>query len=257
MRREAGRIVVDGGLDGSFHRVDCVGGINTTHDLRFFGPRDSRVVDTRAARVGGVGRIPYAQLPLITAHVPLAARLSTSGAVWGQVGATRSLALQTSGCGDWMAGRVDGPLSVDAAGSGDVRGADVGSLRAALSGSGDLAVGRVGGRADVALHGSGDVSTGPIAGPLQVALVGSGDVTAASVAGPVQAQVASSGDVRIHGGRAPTVQVNLSGSGDFDFQGVAGSLQAAVAGSGAVHVARVDGPVSKSVVGSGEVTVGP
>ena len=257
VRRDGGRIVVDGGLEGWGRHLDCAGGMTINTVLHVFGHAVTHVRDSRGVSVGGIGRVEYADLPLITAHVPLDARIATGGAVWGEIGSTRSLALQTTGCGDWTAGRVRGALGVQAVGSGDVRAADVGIAHVQLSGSGDVSMGQVAGGADVALNGSGDVQTGPVGGPLQVALSGSGDVTVAGVNAPVRAQIASSGDVRIHGGRAPQVQVNVSGSGDFDFGGEAGSLQASVAGSGDVHVARVDGPVSKSVVGSGEVTVGP
>ena len=225
-----GRIVVDGGLEGWGRHIDCVGGMTIDNVLHVFGRRVTHVRDSRAVAVGGVGRVEYADLPVITAHVPLDARIATGGAVWGKIGATRSLTLQTTGCGDWAAGRVQGALGVQAVGSGDVRAADVGTAHVQLSGSGDVSMGQVAGGADVALNGSGDVQTGPVGGPLQVALSGSGDVTVASVNAPVRAQIASSGDVRIHGGRAPQVQVNVSGSGDFDFRGEAGSLQAAVAG---------------------------
>ena len=259
VRRQGQRLVVDGGLERPWggQSISCVGGYSSnTVPFAIFGHPVTHTRDTRAVVVPGVGRVELADLPVITAHVPLDAHLASSGAVWGEVGATRSLALAASGCGDWRAGPVAGALSVDEVGSGDVRAADAGAVRARLAGSGDISVGRVAGAADLTLNGSGDVDAASVAGPLGVALAGSGDVRVGAVSGPVRAQIASSGDVRIREGRAPDVQVNVSGSGDFDFKGQAGRLTAAVAGSGDVYVARVDGPVSKSVVGSGEVRVG-
>ena len=97
VRREGGRIVVDGGLDGPWRHLDCVGYRRVTDVFHLFGQSVTHNRDNRGVIVGGVGRVDYADLPVITAHVPLDARVATAGAVWGDVGATRSLALQTAG----------------------------------------------------------------------------------------------------------------------------------------------------------------
>ncbi len=259
VRREGGRIVVDGGLARPFggDRVRCVGGVwNTGVHASLFGGLHSGSGDNRAVFVEGVGRVALADLPVITAHVPLDARLDTSGAVYGQIGQTRSLMLSPTGCGDWQAGHVQGSLSVDSAGSGDTRVDGAGEAHGRLAGSGDLAVGPIAGSAELSLAGSGDVSAGAVGGPVRLSLSGSGDVSLAQVNAPVVANMASSGDVRIHGGRTPDLRVSIAGSGDFSFGGAAGRLTASVVGSGDIHVAHVDGPVSKSVIGSGEVTIG-
>jgi hypothetical protein len=258
LRREGGRVIVDGGLArrSGGDSLRCVGGQTVAHPFALFGHDVAHLRDTRAVVVPGVGRVEFGDLPVITAHVPLDAHLASEGAVWGEVGGTRALTLATVGCGDWTAGTVSGPLTVEAVGSGDVRAADAGVVRAKLSGSGDLSVGRVAGAAELSLAGSGDLRSGPVGGPLSADLAGSGDVDVASVSGPVRSRVASSGDVRIHGGRTPDLQVSLAGSGDFDFRGSAGRVTASVAGSGDVRIAHADGPVSRSVVGSGEVQVG-
>ncbi len=259
VRREGGRIVVDGGLGRPFggDRMHCVGGTwNGGVHGSLFGGLHSGPSDNRAVFVEGVGRVPLAELPVITAHVPLDARLATSGAVYGQVGPTRSLVLSPTGCGDWEAGHVQGSLSVDSAGSGDTRVDGAGEAHGRLAGSGDLAVGPVAGSADLSLAGSGDVSAGAVGGPVRLSLSGSGDVSLAQVNASVTANMASSGDVRIHGGRTRDLRVSIAGSGDFSFGGAASRLSASVVGSGDIHVAHVDGPVSKSVIGSGEVDVG-
>lgn len=255
--REGGRIVVDGqlGRPGG-DRLQCVGGGWSGAHASLFGGARAGTGDTRAVQVEGVGRVPLAQLPVITAHVPLDARVAGGGAVYGQIGPTHSLALSPTGCGDWTAGHVQAALQVTAAGSGDIRVDGAGEVRGRLAGSGDLAVGPVGGLADLSLAGSGEVGAGAIGGPVRLSLAGSGNVTVAEVNAPVEAQLASSGDVRIHGGHSPDLKVRIAGSGDFSFGGAADRLAASVVGSGDIHVAHVDGPVSKSVVGSGEVTVG-
>ncbi len=258
VRREGGRIIVDGGLARPFggDALRCVGGLTSNASGQMFGRYSFHGRDTRAVLAQGFGRVPLTELPVITAHVPLDARLATSGAVYGQVGPTRSLTLSPNGCGDWIAGHVQGSLGVDAAGSGDVAVDGAGEVHARLAGSGDLAVGPVAGAAELSLAGSGDVSAAAVGGPVRVSLSGSGDVTIAQANAPVVANIASSGDVRIHGGHIPDLKVSLAGSGDFSFGGEAGRLSASIVGSGDVHVAHVDGPVSKSVLGSGEVDVG-
>ena len=257
VRREGGRIVVDGGLqrpDGGT-TIHCVGGYSKTTPFSFFGHPVDHVRESRAVVVPGVGRVEFGDLPVITAHVPLDANISTSGAVWGDVGATYSLSLAATGCGDWSAGPVRGVFSLASAGSGDVRASDVGRLYARLAGSGDLSVGDAGATA-VQIASSGGVSAASVTGGLDAAVASSGDLAVGRMDGPVHAQIAGSGDIRLKSGRAPDVKVQVSGSGDFNFAGTAGRLQAAVAGSGDVHVAHVTGEVSKSVAGSGEVTVG-
>ena len=257
VRREGGRIIVDGGLqrpDGSM-TINCVGGYGRPQSFSLFGHAATQGRDARGVVVPGVARVAFADLPVVTAHVPLDANISTSGAVWGDIGATHSLSLAITGCGDWTAGAVRGVLSLNSAGSGDVHASDAGRLYARLASSGDLSVGNVGSTA-VQIASSGDVSAASVTGGLDAAVASSGDLSVGRIDGPVRARIAGSGDVRLKSGRAPDVQVQVSGSGGLDFQGVAGRLQAAVAGSGDVHVAHVTGEVSRSVAGSGEVTVG-
>ena len=255
VRQEGGRIVVDGALSqpgpfGGHERIRCVGGLQAN---RLFG---GRPLDTRAVVVEQVGRVAYADLPVITVHAPMKLRLAAGSAVYGAVGRSDSASLSLTGCGDWTVADMRGPLAADLIGSGDLRAGRAGSLHAHLAGSGDLSTTAVDGAAEVQVAGSGDVSTGAVGGGLTVQLSGSGDVAAARVSGPVRAAIAASGDVRIHAGHASSAEVHVAGSGDFVFDGTANSLSASVVGSGEVRVAHVTGPVSKSVLGSGEVSVG-
>ena len=228
VRQEGGVVVVDGGLD---RRIE---GCTSAH-IGIFTHREEG--QGTYVRVRGMRAIPVAELPVITAHVPLNARVGASDAVWGEVGPTSRLDLATAGCGDWRVADVRGDFHVRMAGSGDVRAASTGATRAALAGSGDLQLAMVNGGFDVAISGSGDVHS-------------------RIVNGPIAAKIAGSGDVTIDGGQAPNVGVSVVGSGDFNFHGVAGALAASVAGSGDVSVAHVTGPVSKRVAGSGDVNVG-
>src|SRR5579859_3125287 len=95
----AGRVHVDGGLD---HRIrDCSGGEAQP-----------------AAFVSGVGEVSGDAIPQLVIHTPLDARVSASGAVWGQIGRTNSLDLADAGCGAWQVGPVRGQLKISQAGSG-------------------------------------------------------------------------------------------------------------------------------------------
>jgi hypothetical protein len=255
VRQVDGRVVIDGQLGGGpfghHDRTHCISHWRDSDILQQRHPGEGQMVG-----VEGIGRIAYADLPVITIHAPMDVRIAAGQAVYGEVGPTRSLDVSLAGCGDWATADVSGRMTADLAGSGDLKGGSSGSLAVSLAGSGDIGLSRVSGPADIDLAGSGDVAVGAVGQGLHVRLSGSGDVSAERVDGPIKASVAASGDVVIRDGRASQVGVSVAGSGDFRFGGTADALSATVAGSGDVHVARVNGPVSKSVVGSGEVTVG-
>lgn len=187
--------------------------------------------------VWGVGGVDVRDLPQVIVRTPMNVSASVGEAVFGAVGRANSVDLRNRGCGDWTVADVAGPLTVNVAGSGDVR-----TGRAA---SGDLRV-----------SGSGDIATQAIAGGLNATTAGSGDISAASVNGPFHARVVGSGDVRAGGGQVTDMDVQVAGSGDVRLAGTAQSLKANVAGSGDITVSRVIGPVVKHVAGSGDVRIG-
>jgi hypothetical protein len=218
VRTFAGRTIVDGRLGRRIR--DCRGsGENVTVHVR------------------GVGEVPWREMPQVVIHTPRDVDLDAGGAVWGSVGRSASLKLGNAGCGDWTVGNVEGNMRVSQAGSGNTR-------------AGSAA------QAKIRVAGSGDTALGDIRGGLDVDIAGSGDVTAASVAGPFGVHVAGSGDVKVASGHATTMNVAVAGSGNVDFGGTADSLRARIAGSGDVRAREVKGPVSKTVMGSGGVTIG-
>ena len=189
-----------------------------------------------SVEIRGIGRVRAADLPLITARVPMNAKVGVSGAVFGSVGRSQALSLSNAGCGDWTVANVGGPLEISIAGSGDV---SAGSARTA----------------SVSIAGSGDVRIGDLAGDLNASVAGSGDVRVASVRGRVDASIAGSGDVNVDSGRVGEVDASIAGSGDVRIEAVASSLDASIVGSGDVRVAQVTGQVEHSILGSGEVVV--
>lgn len=188
-------------------------------------------------QVRGLGQVSFDNLPQIVVRAPMDARVGAWGAVFGSVGRTDSLELSNAGCGDWTVANVKGVLRINQAGSGDTRAGSAGQLV-------------------VHVAGSGDVIAREVNGPTTVDIAGSGDVTTDSVSGSLKANIAGSGDVKVGQGHATDMVVHVAGSGDVRFGGVADSLTASVAGSGDVSVAKVTGPVKKSIMGSGDVSTG-
>jgi hypothetical protein len=225
LRTEGDKVIADGGLK---HRIHGCNSIN-------FGwngnDNDHRNV---TVHISGVGKVSYDNLPQLVVHVPLDARVETSGAVWGSVGRANSLSLGNAGCGDWTVANVRGQLKLSQAGSGDVRAGTSGDLK-------------------VSIAGSGDVATQATAGGADLSIAGSGDVIVASINGPLDASIAGSGDIRVKGGRATTMEASIAGSGDIAFEGTADSMKASIAGSGDITGAHVTGAISKSILGSGSV----
>lgn len=183
------------------------------------------------------GRVENSRLPVIELRVPRNVDLAVSGATRLSVGPSRTLSLRLDGCGDADIERVDGEAEVAIAGRPDVRLYDAGETTIAMSGQGDVVLGLA-------------------RGGLTLSIAGQGDFTAARVDGPTNIAVQGPGDVTIRDGRATTLSVALAGAGDVTHGGSAERLDAVVLGSGDVRVRRVDGPVSRRVLGGGEVVVG-
>lgn len=243
VRVDGDKTIVDGDLDGPFGKGRI---------------RNCRVVNGAASvEVSGVGKVAWEDMPQVVIQVPRDARVAAGGAVFGSVGRSASLTLSNAGCGDWAVANVEGALSVNLAGSGDVKAGSAGAAVIRIAGSGDVATTGVRGKLEASVAGSGDLVSGPVRGALSVRTIGSGDADVASVNGDVDIDLAGAGDVLIRGGRAGAVSVNIAGSGQIQFAGAAESVDARIAGSGDIRVASVSGAVEKRVVGSGEVRVGP
>lgn len=219
IRRDGSDVTVDGGL-----RRNRINGCNT-------------VMGKTVVHVRGVGDVKWEDIPQIVVRVPMDAEVAAAGAVFGSVGRTDHLELSNAGCGDWTVANVKGKFELNQAGSGDTRAGSAAS-------------------AEINIAGSGDVKTQEIGGDLEVNIAGSGGVTTASVNGKLEANIAGSGDVTINRGRSRSVEVSIMGSGDVDFGGEADVVEAHIAGSGDVRIAKVNGPIQKSVAGSGQVIVG-
>lgn len=183
------------------------------------------------------GRLTAGQVLTIDIRVPQSAVVSASGAVRLQVGPSHTARVRLDGCGDADIERVEEMAEVSVSGSQGLRLYDVGT-------------------AEVALAGAGDVVLGVVRDGLTASIAGSGDVTVARADGPTNIAVQGSGDVLIREGRATTLSIAIAGSGDVVHNGSAERLDAAIFGAGDVRVRRVDGQVTRRVLGGGEVIVG-
>ena len=220
MRREGDKLILDGGL-GEDHWRSRVHGCDLAD---------------HSVRIDGVGSVKLADLPVITAHVPLDARITAGEAVFGEIGPTRSLSIGNGGCGDWKVGPVQGLAHV------------------ALGGMGSVRLDRVG-DADVDLGGMGNVSLAS-AGRLHVNIGGSGSVRAGEVTGDLHANIGGRGDIQIERGSTPHVYANIAGSGSIVSGGTVGAVNATIMGSGNIKAREITGPIHKMVMGSGTVRAG-
>jgi len=243
VRVDGDKTIVDGDLDGPLGK----GRIRNCRSINGVASVD----------VSGVGKVAWEDMPQVVIQVPMDASVSAGGAVFGSVGRSTSLKLSNAGCGDWTVDNVEGAMSLNLAGSGDVKAGSAGSADIKVAGSGDVATTGVRGKLTTNVAGSGDLVSGPVGGSLVIRIAGSGDVDVASVSGDIDANIAGSGDAVIRGGNAGAVSVSIAGSGEVQFGGAATTVSARVAGSGDIRVARVSGDVKKSVIGSGDVVVGP
>ena len=173
-----------------------------------------------------------------------------------EIGPAQALDASFSGCGIAQIGDVAENLSVDLAGSGEVRTGSAGELSADLAGSGELFVGAVANGAKVDVAGSGRVEIASLTGALSMDGAGSGNLLVQGGAiTDANIDLAGSGDVSI---AAPVqrLEVSIVGSGDVDVAAAVGDIEAEIAGSGGVSAQSVTGAVHREVWGSGEIRIG-
>jgi len=186
--------------------------------------------------VWGVGHIANADLPRILVRMPLDARVSAGGGIFGAISRADRLDLAVSGCGDWTVGNVRDRLAVGSSGSANVR-----------TGTADQMA--------LQASGSGDIVTRTALGGLDAAVSGSGEITVEQASGPVRIRVSGSGDLVVNGGQASRLDVDVSGSGDVQFKGAAQDLSAGLSGNGEIATGAVTRSLGVDISGSGDMTV--
>jgi hypothetical protein len=232
--RSGDEIRVNGGLRrrGGLFR----GGSDGIRDCHT-GPDGGRAGEGAWVEVRDIGRVNLADAPLIVIRTPRKVEVKAGGAVFGSVGrGATSLELGHAGCGRWDVANVGGPMSLNIAGSGDIRAGTSSSL-------------------EINIGGSGSVTAGATRG-LEVNIGGSGDVMVARLDGRMEVAIGGSGDVDVRTGTSPNVDISIAGSGDINFGGVAGDVDVSIMGGGDVTIARATGSVSRSIMGGGDVRIG-
>lgn len=141
-----------------------------------------------------------------------------------------------------------GEMTVDRVGGGD--------FKAAVGGSGDLRIGQAqAGALEAAVGGSGDLRFDRIeANSVKMAIGGSGTIDASGRARMVEAAIGGSGDIRASGLESDDAKVAIAGSGTANVH-ARNLAKVAIAGSGD---AVVHGPArcETSKIGSGSVRCG-
>lgn len=142
-----------------------------------------------------------------------------------------------------------GEMTVDRVGGG-------GEFAAAVGGSGDLRVAQVqAGKLDAAVGGSGDLSLDAVdAQEVNMAIGGSGTINATGRARKVEAAVGGSGDIRAAALQAEDAAVSIAGSGSASIH-ARGRAEIAMMGSGDVVVTG-GAQCETSKMGSGSVRCG-
>ena len=116
---------------------------------------------------------------------------------WVVANVQNSAEINIGGSGRTWVGRSE-KLEVAIGGSGDVYANQTDNLEVAIGGSGNVVLQRVNGPVDVAIAGSGDVRIASGDSPeMEVAIAGSGDVTHGGTVGNLSSTIVGSGDIRV------------------------------------------------------------
>jgi hypothetical protein len=226
---ENGRVVIDGQLrrrisDCGADSVDLRGyGDVLLTDLPRITIRTPRALEFDRAGAGAseIGATENLHLDFsgcgdaTIADVAGELNIDLSGSGHIQAGVARSVNIDIAGSGDIRVGAVAEGGSIDIAGSGQVTIASLnGDLSTDGAGTGDLSIlGGAIGAADVDLAGSGGVRIVASVRSLNVDIVGSGDVDVDGEVGEIDADIAGSGSVtatRVTG----DIRKEIWGSGD-------------------------------------------
>ena len=205
--------------------------------------------------IWGVGHVANADLPQILVRMPLDARVSAGGGVFGAISAANNLDLGASGCGDWVVGNVRGRLAVSNSGSVSVRTGTAVQMALDDSGSGRIATRGAANGLDASVSGSGEVAVEAASGRVRLQDSGSGDIAVnGGQASSLDTQVSGAGDIQFRGG-AQDVRANLSGIGRIDAGIVAHSLDADISGGGDMSVQQASGTVRADISGAGRLHI--
>lgn len=204
--------------------------------------------------------------------------LNFSGSGGVKAANARDLSIVLSGSGTSDVGDVDGRLKARISGSGDLT---IGRLHAPasdveLSGSAGLKVGDgEAGTLNASLHGSGNLSV-PAAAAAHIIASGAGDATVKALKGMLEARLSGTGNLTIDAIDTPSAGVQTSGhsmvklgagsigafslssagASDIAVEATVTDANISMVGAGEVRLAKLTGHINQSVTGAGRVVVG-
>lgn len=138
--------------------------------------------------------------------------------------------------GEGKVGDLRAPLRIESHTSGTFRAGHVTTAAIAISGSGDIRVGKVDNNFSADIAGSGSIQTGETAGKVAADIRGSGKFTLDRVDGPMAIAIKGSGDVIVKSGTIDPLTVSVVGSGKVVIDGTVRSHSINRMGSGAVII---------------------
>lgn len=167
-----------------------------------------------------------------------------------------TVVLNASGGGDVHVGNLDGTFTANMSGSGDLAAGRVGALVLALHGSGDAVIESARDTAELSSSSNGSIRLRHLDGMLHAQLNGSGDAVIGTInASAVDVTSNASGDTMIGKGNIGALHAVLHGSGDLVVAATVQTADLAAYASGDIKVARVLGTVHKDANGSATISV--
>lgn len=119
----------------------------------------------------------------------------------------------------------------------------------------DTEIGDVDGDLTLNVHGNGDIRSGRMR-RTSIAIHGNSNVRISEVNGSLVALLIGSGDVKVKTGKVTNLNVQITGTGDFKFGGVADTAVLSSTGTGDIKVAKVNSQPIKRCTGTGDIRVG-
>ena len=205
--------------------------------------------------IDGYGDLKVEDLPHLTLHVPLEARIAADGFEYGRIGPSQSLKLDANGRYGFTIDPVAKDAEIASSGAGDLHLATTGHLKLDQSGAANITFGDTHGL-EVDLSGVGELRGLKSWGPVRVGLSGTGNFKLNDIKGDLDIEVSGVGNAHILAGRAPHVRMSVSGMGKAQFDGTAGDVDASMSGMGSVRIAHATGQIEKSQSGMGSITIG-
>ena len=183
----------------------------------------------------GGDRIEMDDIASVTVRAPRDVRISGGGgAILGSIGRSQTLNIEQSGCANWTAADVAGPLTAEMSAGANLRAGSTPSARLSADSGGAVRVVR--------------------ADRLEATATAGGAVKAVS-AGVVEATATGGGVVSIDGGSSRSLTGTATGGAHIRHKGQVGELEANASGGAVIRVAHASRVLSSSSHGGSSVVI--